>query len=247
MPSAPWTSRRATATAPCTRWWRPAPWRERRPTCPGFRRDTTRSGDRSAGAGRRGAGARSMPGVARSRRPRSDAPRHSRVAGPQPDPDVHRAEAAPRRHRREPDRPRAPPRRRRLHHRGQDLGPPRRADHLRARPCRTGGPQALSRGHEAARGNAGVTPRRERSLAVTTVPAPRRQPGGLARGAWGQVPTGRPSVPSNVRVTDEELVARARQGDTDAYGALVLRHQSAVVRTAFVVSRSREEAQDIAQ
>jgi RNA polymerase sigma-70 factor (ECF subfamily) len=48
-------------------------------------------------------------------------------------------------------------------------------------------------------------------------------------------------------VTDAELVARARQGDADAYGELVLRHQSAVVRTAFVVSRSREEAQDIAQ
>ncbi len=69
----------------------------------------------------------------------------------------------------------------------------------------------------------------------------------LDRGAWGQVPTGPPSFPSNVRVTDEELVARARQGDTHAFGELVLRHQSAVVRTAFVVSRSREEAQDIAQ
>jgi RNA polymerase sigma-70 factor, ECF subfamily len=48
-------------------------------------------------------------------------------------------------------------------------------------------------------------------------------------------------------VTDEELVARARQGDSHAFGELVVRHQSAVVRTAFVVSRSRDEAQDIAQ
>jgi RNA polymerase sigma-70 factor (ECF subfamily) len=48
-------------------------------------------------------------------------------------------------------------------------------------------------------------------------------------------------------VTDDELVARARQGDSHAFGELVLRRQSAVVRTAFVVSRSREEAQDIAQ
>jgi RNA polymerase sigma-70 factor (ECF subfamily) len=48
-------------------------------------------------------------------------------------------------------------------------------------------------------------------------------------------------------VTDDELVARARRGDSHAFGELVLRHQSAVVRTAFVVSRSREEAQDIAQ
>ena len=48
-------------------------------------------------------------------------------------------------------------------------------------------------------------------------------------------------------MTDDELVARARRGDSHAFGELVLRHQSAVVRTAFVVSRSREEAQDIAQ
>jgi RNA polymerase sigma-70 factor, ECF subfamily len=61
------------------------------------------------------------------------------------------------------------------------------------------------------------------------------------------VPTNRPAFPSNVRVTDEELVARARQGDSHAFGELVVRHQSAVVRTAFVVSRSRDEAQDIAQ
>jgi RNA polymerase sigma-70 factor (ECF subfamily) len=48
-------------------------------------------------------------------------------------------------------------------------------------------------------------------------------------------------------VTDEELVERARQGDSRAFGELVTRHQSAVVRTAFVVCRSREEAQDVAQ
>jgi RNA polymerase sigma-70 factor (ECF subfamily) len=48
-------------------------------------------------------------------------------------------------------------------------------------------------------------------------------------------------------VTDEELVAQARQGDTHAFGELVTRHQSVVVRTALVVCRSREEADEVAQ
>lgn len=61
------------------------------------------------------------------------------------------------------------------------------------------------------------------------------------------VPTNPSSPPSNVRVTDEELVARARQGDTHAFGELVTRHQAAVVRTAFVVCRSHDEADDVAQ
>ena len=56
-----------------------------------------------------------------------------------------------------------------------------------------------------------------------------------------------PPPPLIVRVTDEELVARARQGDTHAFGELVTRHQAAVVRTAFVVCRSREEADEVAQ
>jgi RNA polymerase sigma-70 factor (ECF subfamily) len=48
-------------------------------------------------------------------------------------------------------------------------------------------------------------------------------------------------------VTDEELVGRARQGDSHAFGELVTRHQSAVVRTAFVVCRSHAEADEVAQ
>ena len=48
-------------------------------------------------------------------------------------------------------------------------------------------------------------------------------------------------------MTDEVLIARARQGDTHAFGELVTRHQSAVVRTAFVVCRSRDEAEEVAQ
>ena len=54
-------------------------------------------------------------------------------------------------------------------------------------------------------------------------------------------------APSNHRVTDSELVALARQGDTAAFGELVERHESAVLRTALAVCRSREEAEDVAQ
>jgi RNA polymerase sigma factor (sigma-70 family) len=61
------------------------------------------------------------------------------------------------------------------------------------------------------------------------------------------VPTNVPPPLSMSRVTDEELVARARQGDTHAFGELVARHQSAVVRTALVICRSREDAEDVAQ
>lgn len=71
--------------------------------------------------------------------------------------------------------------------------------------------------------------------------------GWTARPEPRAVPTKPVRVLSNVRVTDEELVARARHGDTHAFGELVTRHQSAVVRTAFVVCRSREEADEVAQ
>lgn len=48
-------------------------------------------------------------------------------------------------------------------------------------------------------------------------------------------------------MTDEELVGRARQGESNAFGELVTRHQWAVVRTALVVCRSRDEADEVAQ
>ena len=54
-------------------------------------------------------------------------------------------------------------------------------------------------------------------------------------------------APSNHRVTDSELVELARQGDTGAFGELVERHESAVLRTARVVCRSCEEAEEVAQ
>jgi RNA polymerase sigma-70 factor, ECF subfamily len=61
------------------------------------------------------------------------------------------------------------------------------------------------------------------------------------------IPTVRPLLPSNRCVTDEQLVALARQGDTSAFGELVTRHHAVVFRTAFAVCRSREEADEVAQ
>ena len=46
---------------------------------------------------------------------------------------------------------------------------------------------------------------------------------------------------------DNELVARVRSGDRDAFGALVGRHQRAALRVAAVISGSTEEANDIVQ
>ena len=48
-------------------------------------------------------------------------------------------------------------------------------------------------------------------------------------------------------MTDEQLVALARQGDTSAFGELVTRHHAVVFRTAFTVCRSRDEADEVAQ
>lgn len=46
---------------------------------------------------------------------------------------------------------------------------------------------------------------------------------------------------------DETLVARAREGDADAFGELVRRHERAAVRVAAVVSGSTADALDITQ
>jgi RNA polymerase sigma factor (sigma-70 family) len=48
-------------------------------------------------------------------------------------------------------------------------------------------------------------------------------------------------------VSDAELVARARQGDTAAFGELVDRHRRAVYRAAHAALGSAEEAEDVAQ
>jgi RNA polymerase sigma-70 factor (ECF subfamily) len=47
--------------------------------------------------------------------------------------------------------------------------------------------------------------------------------------------------------TDDDLVARARQGDTSAYGALVEEHQTIAFRTAYLVTGSAAEAEDAVQ
>ena len=52
---------------------------------------------------------------------------------------------------------------------------------------------------------------------------------------------------STQRVTDEELVLLARQGDPDAFDQLVARHQSAVFRAALAALRVREDAEEVAQ
>jgi len=48
-------------------------------------------------------------------------------------------------------------------------------------------------------------------------------------------------------VTDAELVHRAREGDTDAFGALVRRHQRAAYMTALGVTGRPEDAEDVSQ
>ena len=52
---------------------------------------------------------------------------------------------------------------------------------------------------------------------------------------------------STSQVTDEELIDRAREGDTAAFGALVDRHRAAVVRAATTALGDRDEAEDAAQ
>lgn len=48
-------------------------------------------------------------------------------------------------------------------------------------------------------------------------------------------------------VTDVDLVIRARQGDSAAFGELVDRHRAAVYRTALAALRSPADAEDVAQ
>lgn len=61
------------------------------------------------------------------------------------------------------------------------------------------------------------------------------------------IPTVTRAERSIAGVSDEELIERARNGDTAAFGELVERHQQAVFRTALAALRSREEAEEAAQ
>ena len=49
------------------------------------------------------------------------------------------------------------------------------------------------------------------------------------------------------KLTDRELVDRARGGDAEAFGQLVRRHQPRILRLALHMLRSRPEAEDVAQ
>ncbi len=52
---------------------------------------------------------------------------------------------------------------------------------------------------------------------------------------------------STPRVTDADLVARAREGDDSAFGELVERHRAAVFRATLAALGSHAEADDAAQ
>ncbi|MGD0524378.1 MAG: sigma-70 family RNA polymerase sigma factor [Polyangiaceae bacterium] len=49
------------------------------------------------------------------------------------------------------------------------------------------------------------------------------------------------------KLTDRELVDRAREGDTQAFGQLVRRHQQRIHRLAIHLLRDRAEAEDVMQ
>jgi RNA polymerase sigma-70 factor (ECF subfamily) len=49
------------------------------------------------------------------------------------------------------------------------------------------------------------------------------------------------------RADEAELVRRARAGDRDAFGALVVQHQRTALRTAFAVCGTESEAEDVTQ
>lgn len=55
------------------------------------------------------------------------------------------------------------------------------------------------------------------------------------------------SGPQGEALTDQELVQRASARDVEAFGALVMRHQASVFRLAHLLTRRRDEAEDIFQ
>ena len=60
--------------------------------------------------------------------------------------------------------------------------------------------------------------------------------------AWRRV-----REPSMAKLTDRELVDRAREGDAQAFGQLVRRHQQRIHRLAMHLLRDRAEAEDVMQ
>jgi len=49
------------------------------------------------------------------------------------------------------------------------------------------------------------------------------------------------------KLSDRDLVDRARQGDVEAFGQIVRRHQQRILRLALHMLRSRSEAEDVTQ
>src|SRR3989344_3110889 len=47
--------------------------------------------------------------------------------------------------------------------------------------------------------------------------------------------------------TDQELVEQAKRGDVEAYGEIVTRYQALAQRTAYVITRDADAAEDAAQ
>jgi RNA polymerase sigma-70 factor (ECF subfamily) len=54
-------------------------------------------------------------------------------------------------------------------------------------------------------------------------------------------------VPERPAVSEERLVERAKRGDVEAYGEIVSRYQALAQRTAYVILRDADAAQDAAQ
>src|SRR5258708_40217214 len=46
---------------------------------------------------------------------------------------------------------------------------------------------------------------------------------------------------------DRDLILRARRGDNEAYGELVMRHQTSVFNVCYRILHERSEAEDMAQ
>ena len=49
------------------------------------------------------------------------------------------------------------------------------------------------------------------------------------------------------KLSDRDLVDRARTGDVEAFGQLVRRHQPRILRLALHMLRDKSEAEDVAQ
>lgn len=71
----------------------------------------------------------------------------------------------------------------------------------------------------------------------------KRDPPGASR----VPPGGSTEHPGRPVVSEEMLVERARRGDVEAYGEIVTRYQALAQRTAFVILRDADAAQDAAQ